>query len=209
MLDKKRSLLNVSISIIFKIALLISNLLVRRFLIQYIGNEINGLNSLYISILDFLAVTELGVGAAITFCMYKPIVENDNDKVSALYKLFTKLYLIISLIITCCGLLLMPFLQYLAKGYNVENVNLYVTFFVMLISVVITYLFSSKTSLINAYKNNYITTIITSSGQLIQLLLQVLVLIYTQSFFWFLMCRIISALFQWIITEIYTRRKSN
>lgn len=209
MLDKKRSLLNVSISIIFKIALLISNLLVRRFLIQYIGNEINGLNSLYISILDFLAVTELGVGAAITFCMYKPIVENDNDKVSALYKLFTKLYLIISLIITFCGLLLMPFLQYLAKGYNVENVNLYVTFFVMLISVVITYLFSSKTSLINAYKNNYITTIITSSGQLIQLLLQVLVLIYTQSFFWFLMCRIISALFQWIITEIYTRRKYN
>ncbi len=206
-MDKKRSVLNVSISIIFKIALLIGNLLVRRFLIRYVGNEINGLNSLYISILDFLSVTELGVGAAITFCMYKPIVDNENDKVSALYRLFTKLYLIISAIITCCGLLIMPLLPYLAKGYNVENVNLYATFFVMLISVVITYLFSSKTSLINAYKNNYVTTIISSSGQLIQLGLQIIVLIYTQSFFWFLMCRIISALLQWFVTEILIRRK--
>ena len=91
-MDKKKGLLNASVSIAFKIVLLIANILVRRFLIKYIGNAINGLNSLYISILDFLSVAELGVGTAITFCMYKPIVEGDNDKVSALYGLFTKLH---------------------------------------------------------------------------------------------------------------------
>ena len=91
-MDKKKGLINVIVSIAFRIALLIVNILVRRCLIKYIGNEINGLNSLYISILDFLSVAELGVGSAITFCMYKPIVEGDNEKVSALYRLFTKLY---------------------------------------------------------------------------------------------------------------------
>ena len=98
-MDKKKGILNVAISIFFRVFILIGALLVRRFLIKYIGNEVNGLNSLYTSILGFLAVAELGVGSAITFCMYKPIVEGDTDKVSALYHLFTKLYLIIGAII--------------------------------------------------------------------------------------------------------------
>lgn len=107
----------------------------RRFLIKYVGNTINGLNSLYLSILDFLCVAELGVGTAITFCMYKPIVEGDGEKVSALYRLFTRLYLIIGGVIAVCGVILMPFLKYLAKDYRTADVNLYFTFALMLASV--------------------------------------------------------------------------
>ena len=206
-MDKKKGLINVTISIVFKILLLVGNILVRRFLIQYIGNEINGLNSLYISILDFLSVAELGVGSAITFCMYKPIVEGDNDKVSALYGLFTKLYLIIGGIILVCGCALMPALPYLAKDYQNVDVNLYLTFGLMLASVVLSYAFSSKTSLINAYKNNYITTTISSCGQLLQHVMQITVLICTHSFIWFLVCRIIAIVLQWGATELVARIK--
>ena len=206
-MDKKKGLLNVTISILFKIFLLAANVLVRRFLIKYIGNEINGLNSLYISILDFLSVAELGVGSAITFCMYKPIVDGDTNKVSALYGLFTKLYLIIGAIILVGGCVLMPALPYLAKDYKNVDVNLYLTFGLMLVSVVLSYGFSSKTSLINAYKNNYITTSISSSGQLLQRVLQIIVVIYTHSFVWFLVCRIIAVVLQWGATELIARIK--
>ena len=206
-MDKKRGALNVSVSIAFKIILLIANILVRRYVIQYIGNEVNGLNSLYMSLLEFLSVAELGVGSAITFCMYKPIVKGDKDKVSALYGLFTKLYLIIGGIILVCGCALMPFLKILAKDYGTANVNLYFTFGLMLASVVLSYAFSSKTSLINAYKNNYITTTVSSVGQLVQDGLQILVLILTRSFTWYLVCRVISACLQWIATEIIARVK--
>lgn len=206
-MDKKRGVKNVSVSIAFKILILIADVLVRRFLIRYIGNEVNGINSLYRSILSFLAVAELGVGSAITFCMYKPIVEGDTDKVSALYGLFTKLYLIIGGIILVCGCAVMPALPYLAKDYQSVDVNLYLTFGLMLISVVVTYMFSSKTSLINAYKNNYVTTSISSIGQILQCGLQMIVLVYTHSFVWYLVCRIISAGLQWAITEIIARCK--
>lgn len=206
-MEKKRSILNVAISIIFKIVLLISNLLVRRYLIRYLGNDINGLNSLYLSIIGVLAVAELGVGDAITFCMYKPIVEGDTKKIASLYSLFKKVYLIIGLIIAVAGCLLMPFLPYLAKGYTDLDVNLYLTFGLMLASVVVTYLFSANTSLMNAYRDNYITTTITSSGQLFQHCLQFIVLFLTQSFVWYLICRIVSAGVQWLLTEIVTRKK--
>lgn len=206
-MDKKKSLLNVSVSVVFKVLLLIGAILVRRYLIKYTGNGVNGLNSLYVSIIGFLSVAELGVGSAITFCMYKPIVEGDNDKVSALYHLFTHLYFIIGAIILVAGCIVLPLLPYLASGHAEVDQNLYLTFFLFLVSVVVTYLFSSKTSLINAYKNNYITTAINSCGMLLQYGLQILVLFLTQSFVWYLVCAIISSVVQWGVTEIVARIK--
>lgn len=206
-MDKKRGLANVAVSMIFKVVILIVTVLARRYMIRYIGNDVNGLNSLYISLLDFLSVAELGVGSAITFCMYKPIVEGDNKKVSALYHLFTKLYLIIGGIILVCGCILMPFLKILAKDYQTVDVNLYLTFGIMLASVVISYMFSAKTALINAYKNNYITTTVFSIGQILQCGLQIIVLIFTRSFVWYLICRVISISLQWVATEVIARIK--
>lgn len=205
-MDKKKSILNVSISIAFKILLLIGALITRRFLIQYIGNEANGLSSLYTSIIGFLSVAELGIGGAITFCMYKPIVEGNNKAVAALYHLFTRVYLAIGGIILFGGLCVMPALPYLAKDYTID-VNLYLTFGLMLIATVISYVFSSKTSLINAYKNNYITTTINSLGLLLQYVLQIIVVIFMRSFEGYLVCHVIGILFQWALTEIISRRK--
>ena len=148
-MDKKRSLLNVSISIGFKIILLIMTLVTRRILINTIGNDANGINSLYTSIIGFLGIAELGVGSAITFCMYKPIISKDTYKISALYNIFIKTYRVIGIIILIFGLLITPALPYLAKDYNV-SINLYSSFVLMLISIVINYEFSAKTSLINA-----------------------------------------------------------
>lgn len=206
-MDKKKGLLNISVSVGFKLITMFFVIFVKRILIDTCGNEINGLNSLYLNIIGFLAVAELGVGNAITFCMYEPIVNGDNDKVSALYGLFHKCYLTIAAVITLSGFVITPFLSYFAKDYTELDVNLYLTFILMLISVVLTYAFASKTSLINAYKNNYITNAISSGGLLLQYALQVLVLILTKSFIWYLICRIITSIVKWIITEWIARKK--
>ncbi len=205
-MDKRKSILNVTVSVGFKILTMAMVIVVKRFLIQYCGNDVNGLNALYLSIIGFLAVAELGVGSAITFCMYKPIVEGDKDTVSALYHLFRRVYLVIGGVILLCGLIITPFITVFAKDYAQLDVNLYLTFVLMLLSVVITYLYSCKTSLINAYKNNYVTTAITSSGLMLQYVLQIVVLLITKSFVWYLICRIVAALAQWVATEYAARR---
>ena len=116
---------------------------------------------------------------AISFCMYKPIVEKNHAQVSALYHLFRKLYLIIGGVVLVAGLAITPFIKVFAKDYASINVNLYFTFILMLISIVITYLFGAKTALINAYKNNYITSSITYGGIVFQYILQIIVLVFT------------------------------
>ena len=155
-MDKKKSILNISVSISFKIVTVIMAIWVKRILIQTCGNEVNGLNALYGSIIGFLAVAELGVGSAISFCMYKPIVEGEQDKVAALYHLFRRVYLVIGGVILAAGLILTPFIRYFARDYALIDVNFYTTFLLSLVAVVISYLFGAKTALINAYKNNYI-----------------------------------------------------
>lgn len=207
-MDKKRSILNISIAISTKVICLVLVLLTRRFLIKYAGNDANGVFSLYTSIFGFLAVADLGVGTAINFSMYKPIVDGDNKKVSALYCLYKKVYLIIGSIIGVAGLVVMPFLPILAKGFQ-SDFNLYVTFLIMLVSVVLNYVYSCKTSLINAYKNNYITTLIYSFSSIIKNVLQIIVLIYTGSFEFYLLAGVISVLVDWLLTEIYTRKRYN
>lgn len=205
-MDKKKGLLNICISIFSKILILVFTLVTRRLIIQHLGNGINGINSLYTSIVGFLSVAELGVGTAIAFSMYEPIVKNDLAKVSALHRLYKKLYYIIAAIMLIGGACVMPFLPMLATGYESVDINLYLTFALSLLGVVATYLYSAKTSLINAHKNNYLTSIIHCVGIVVQSVIQIVVLITLKSFELYLVATIIGAVVQWVLSEIFARK---
>ncbi len=204
-MDKKRSALNVIVSVIAKILLLVFSFVLKICLVRYVGNEANGVYSLYTSIFSFMALAELGIGTAISFTMYKPIVNGEYEKVSALYQLLKRVYFVIGIAIFTLGLLMMPLLPILAKGHS-YSFNLYITFGMMLVSVVLEYLFTCKTTLINAYKNNYITTIISSVAIFIRRIIQLFVLICLRSFEWYIAAKIIGVLIQWLLTEIYTHK---
>lgn len=206
-MDKRRSILNISTSVVSRVVLLVSALVVRRLLIHYIGNDVNGLNSLYTSIIGMLGVTELGIGSAIVFSMYSPIVLGDRKKVAALYGLYRKLYLIIGLVIFGAGLAVMPFLPALISDYDKICVDVHGTFFLTLVSVVLSYGYSAKTSLIEAHKDNYITTGILTIGNLVRYCLQAVAILLWASYPAFLACQIIGTVVVWLLTELAVRRK--
>ena len=206
-MDKRRSILNVSVSIFSRIILLAAAVFVRRLLIQRIGNEVNGLNSLYASIIGMLKVAELGVGSAIVFSMYKPITAKDDRQVAALYCLYKKLYMVIGTMIFAAGVLVMPFLPFLISDCEKINVNVYATFFLTLVSVVLTYVYGAKTSLIEAHKDNYITTIIMAVSRLAGYFLQTAAILIYESYTVFLICNIIETLFIWGLTEIAVKHR--
>ena len=187
--------------------MLLAALLVRRLLIRYIGNDVNGLNSLYTSIIGMLSVAELGVGSAIVFSMYSPIVQGNKEKVAALYCLYKKIYRIIGVVITIGGLVVTPFLPLLIEDYQTLNVNVYGTFLLTLCSVVMTYLYSAKTSLIEAYKDNYITTGIISVSRVLRYALQIAAILIWRSYTVFLVCQIIETVLVWCLTEIAVKQK--
>lgn len=205
-MDRKKAFLNIITALVFKIVLLILILLSRQYLVTYLGDEANGLYSLFVSIIGLLSVAELGVGTAITFSLYKPIVENDSKKISALYFLYKRVYLIIAGIISLIGILLLPFIPLIAKG-NTGIYNIHLGYLLFLFSTLLTYFYAYKTSFINAHKNNYITTIIRSVGQIIEAVVQIVTLIYYKSFELFFLSMVLSNIMQWFITNIVFNRK--
>ena len=204
-MDKKRSVLNVSIAIITKVILLLFSIILKRLLIDYVGNDANGVYSLYTSIIGFLTIADLGIGTAINFAMYKPIVEGNEEKVRALYFLYKKVYRVIGIIILICGIGVLPFLPMLAKDFN-SSFDLHLTFGIMLASIIIEYTYSCKISLINAYKNNYVNTLIFSLCTFIRRILQVFVLVCFRSFELYLVAKVISSILQGVFVEIHARR---
>ena len=206
-MDKRKSALNVYSSLASRIILLIAALYVRRLLIRFIGSDVNGLNYLYTSIIGMLSVAELGVGSAIVFSMYVPIVAGDTRKVSALYCLYGRLYRIIGCVIFAGGLVTMCFLPKLIGDYESLSVNVYSTFLLTLISVVVSYLYSAKTSLIEAHKDNYITTSILTFSRLIRYGLQIAAILIWRSYTIYLFCQILDTLIVWMLTEAAVRRR--
>ena len=204
-MDKKRSILNISISITTKVIVLVFAIVLKSLLIRFCGNDTNGLYSLFTSILGFLAIADLGVGTAISFSMYKPIVEGNTKKVAALYNLYKKVYFIVGICVAVGGLIVMPFLPTLAKDYS-SSYNIYLTYSIMLIAVVLTYAYSSKVSLINAYKNNYVTTLINSIATITRRIIQLFVLIFTHSFEIYLLAKIVGVSVEWLLVELYSRK---
>lgn len=204
-MNRKLSILNVSVSIIFKVILFFFAIFSKRLLIRFVGNDANGIYALYLNIVGVLSIAELGVGTAISFSMYKPIVNNEDFKVAGLYNLYENIYKIIGIVIFVIGLLITPFLHLLINNYT-PSFNYQISYIMVLISTAFTYVYSSKISLVNAYKNNYITTTIISVGQIINYSLQIFFLYLFKSFELFVICKIISEILQAICIDIYAKK---
>lgn len=203
--NKKKALLNTTISIGASMIFLIAAVIARRFFIANLGNEANGLYQLFISISGMLSIVELGIGTSIIFCMYEPIAKGDRLKLSALYYFFKKSYLLIGGLILVVGCLIMPFLPMLAGKYDYEC-NIYYCYFIALLSTAVPYTFSFKQHLINAHKDGYISSLINGAGQLVQYVLQIAVLIIFKSFPLYLWAKVIGVAIECVITQFAAKK---
>lgn len=180
---------NATRNIVFGVLLKIFNIgvpfLMRTAIIYIMGVQYLGLNSLFSSVLQVLNLAELGVGTAISYCMYRPIAEDDTDTVCALMALYRKYYRLIGLIILVGGLLIAPGIPHLIKTDTIpDGINIYVLYLLNLAITVMSYcFFAYKNCLLNAHQRNDISSKITIVTSAIQYLLQFLVLYFFHSYY--------------------------
>lgn len=204
-MNKKKTLLNISVSMITQTIFLVFAIFAKRFLISEVGNDANGLYQLFLSITSMISVVELGIGVGIIYCLYEPIAKSNKEKIAALYHLFQKIYFLIGCLILIIGLCIMPLVPKMAGEYNTDC-NIYLCYFIALFTTFLPYLFTYKLHLINAYKDSYKTSIITGIGQLLQYGLQIIVVILFKSFTAYLAVKTIGIAVEWVITQFSMRK---
>lgn len=136
-----------------------------------------GVNGLFGNILSMLSLAELGVGGAIVYALYKPLAENDEEKIASLMKVYAKAYQIIGIVVAVVGLSLMPFLNIIIKEQPNIAESIYLLYIINLFNTASTYFFSYRSSLLIASQRNYIVsgfnylvTIVQSAVQMVVLL---------------------------------------
>jgi O-antigen/teichoic acid export membrane protein len=199
---------NMIAGLISKILSLILGFIARTIFIYYLGNIFLGVNGLFTEILSVLSFAELGFGTALNYELYKPIVNNDKDKIVKLINFYKKTYRLIACIVALCGIVIMFFLQYIVKGADFLNINqLRLFYLIFLFNTVVSYFVSYKFSYVNANQKNYIITNIDTIINSIIFILQIISILLTKSFLIYLLVKSFGLLISRFYIAIYLNKK--
>lgn len=159
----------------------------RMVFVQCLSADYLGVNGLFTNILSMLSLAELGIGSAVVYALYKPLAENDEEKIASLVKLYGTAYRIIGLVVALVGLALMPFLNVIIQDQPAIRESIYLLYAINLFNIASTYFFSYRTSLIIAAQQNYIVAAVSYAVSLAQSAIQIAALLLTRNYLAYLL----------------------
>ena len=204
---KKNAVHGTIFGIILKLIQIAFPFVIRTVFIHTLGAKYLGLNSLFTAILQVLNLAELGVGSALVFSMYRPIVDDDSEKICQLMSLYRLYYRVIGGIVLVVGLVLIPFLPNLIKGDVPPDINLYVLYMLHLAATVLSYwLFGYRNSLFAAHQRNDVVFIISIVTYLCMYLLQIGALIVFENYYIYLCLAVFTQIVINLITAVFSKK---
>lgn len=186
----------------------------RMVFVRCLSAEYLGVNGLFTNIISMLSLAELGVGSAIGYALYKPLAENDEEKIASLMKVYSKAYRTIGILIAVVGMALMPFLNVIIQEQPNISESIYLLYAINLFNTASSYFFSYRTSLLIAAQRNYIVGGINYAITILQSILQMIFLLLFHNYLGYLLIQTVgtftyNVLVSWVATKQFPfiRRK--
>lgn len=199
----KNAVLILFSSSVRQIITLIVTFIIRTLFIRTLGSEYLGLNGLFTNILSLLALSELGIGTAITFYLYKPIEDGDVERIKTLMGFYKICYRFVGFAILFVGLIITPFLPYVVNFDTELSVNLYVIYILYLINTASSYLlFAYKQSFLLANQQQYKVERISTVFCLIQFVLDFFNIAILRNFYAYLIGDILAILIKNVMISV-------
>lgn len=179
---RENSLKNMATGLLGQTVTLALQFVYRTIFIQILGLTYLSVNGLFANILTIFSFAELGVGQAIVFSLYKPIAQQDTEKVRALMELYKKTYRGIGIAIMALGAAFYPFLPVLLRGSadGIENLSLIYGLFVLESGV--SYFFSYRQSYLSACQKQYLLNLMGCAFSLLREVFRIFLLVTTRQY---------------------------
>ena len=179
---------NIAFGYVGQLATAIMSFILRRLFINYLSENLLGVNSLYSNILSILNMAELGIGTALNFSLYGPVARGEKEKIKSYMQMYRKAYYIIALVVAVVGIAFTPFLGFFAgHPADITPRDLVLYYYIFLFNTVSSYFVAYKYSLINAEQKNYVQTNIITITKIITVAIQMAVVVITKNFYLFLL----------------------
>ena len=203
-----RKIINNSIlGVIYKITILLLGFVTRKIFIVYLGEEILGLNSLYANLLDLLNLAELGIGVAVQYQLYGPLVNNDTEKLSRILSSAKRLYNKIGIFVLSAGFVLSFFIQNLIKSTNYPLWFIRISFLISVTGVALGYFFVHKRLFLQANEEIGLVNIVDLVAKLITVCLSLVTTVIWKNYFLYLLINALYGLTGNIIIYFVFKKK--
>ena len=194
----KNSIINSIYAFTSQILTIVLSFVVRTVFIKVLNAEYLGLNGLFSNIITMLSLADLGIGIAIPYTLYKPLSENNHEKINILMKAYSKIYIFIGVTIFTIGLAFTPLIKYIIKDMpNIPNINLIYILFI--INSSISYFCIYKKMLIDSDQKSYIPKRIIFNMTILKSIFEIIILIFTKNYILYLLISIFVTLLQNIL----------
>lgn len=200
------SIKNAIIATIMNLVTIVIGFIAQRIFIQTLGTEYLGINGLFTNILSMLGIIELGLGSAIIYHLYKPIAEEDEEKIKSLLLFYKVGYRVIGFIIAIIGLLIIPFLHFIVGEVTISENIIYI-YLLFLMDIVASYLLTYKRSILYANQKTYIVNLVHIGYLVVMNVTQLAILILTKNYILYLWIKIVCRILENVIITIIANHK--
>lgn len=201
-----KTMMNAKVGFIFYFVSMFLAFFSRRIFLECLGDEFMGLAGTLNSILNFLNISEIGIGTCIAYFLYKPIADRDHDKICEIVSLFGYLYRIIGSIILTGAIIISAFFPLIFKDEGVSLGIVYFTFYAFLGTYLFGYFINYRQILLDSDQKTYKITMWTQSGVTIATILQILIAYHTHNPYLWASIQILLSLFTcWILNWAISR----
>lgn len=205
-----KTLINIKYTTVFFFIHTLLSFVSRKAFLDTIGTDYLGFISLVQNLLGYLNLTELGLGVAISYALYKPLHDNDHESINNILTFYAYLMKIIGAFIFVVGTGISFFMPALSKG-QIDPLSSIIFFWAYVVYTMISYYASYTFIIIQSDQKGYILTKIQGMVKICKIIVLIGLLYATRSFIiWFvvgiafdivsiLLCnRKISTLYPWL-----------
>lgn len=180
------SVRNTSIGMISSVAAMLIGYLLRVVFTHTMSESYVGLNGLFTDVVSILSFSELGIGSAIMYALYRPVAEGDVEKQKSLMRLLRNFYMLVVALVAVLGGALMPFMRLLIKDYS-DVGNVLLIYILYLINTACSYLLVYKKTLLDAQQKMYIGVFFQTLSWIVQDVFKIIALAVWHNFILFLL----------------------
>lgn len=187
------SALNAGTALILQILTGILTYISRMVFTRTLSESYVGVNGLCTDLLGILALSELGIEAAMSFALYRPAAMGDIPRLQALMRLYRRLYLAVAAAVGLMGLGMLPFLDAIAgNASDVERLELY--YLLYLGNSVASYLLIYRQSILTAHQREYVINLYRTAFCVLRSVLQIAILAALGNFLLYLTAGILCSI---------------
>ena len=124
-----KSFLNARVNLIFYFLTLVLAFFSRKIFLDTLGADFVGLTGTLQNLLGFLNLAEMGIGAAIGYVLYKPLFDQNREKINEIISVMGYMYRCVGLVILGAGLILAIFLPQIFKDTQFNLPIIYFVYF--------------------------------------------------------------------------------